>query len=209
MKYNLHTFTVFNKQLYVAEIIKFTEGEVELSDFLSHEELSILSKRKHKAKQKEFIFSRYVIKKVAQINKEKAPLTTIKYCKNINAAGIFNQQGLIQKLSLSHSGKFIAFSFCSLEEDIGVDIEVIAKRATKALTDEFFCQDDKQRINSAANANECFYQFWTEKEAVTKLVNTSIFSLLTCSSAELHHNYHLESIIQGGFIVSIAAHKQG
>lgn len=202
MKYNIHTFSVLNHQLYVAELIQLAKDKKTFEKFLSPEELNILAKRKHK--QAEFVFSRYIIKKIADMTSKKAVLTTIKYCDVIKTAGIFQQQELKQKLSLSHSGKFVAFSFCSLKENIGVDIEAITNRNIKPIIEEFFCEKDKQQINSAANPTKYFYQLWTEKEAVTKLVNTSIFTLLTISSSKLNKNHHLKSIIRDDFIASIA-----
>ncbi len=203
MKYNLYTFTVLTRQLYVAELIQFSKEKTDYKHFLSVEELGILAKRKHK--KTEFIFSRYIIKKVAEITGKQAILTTIKYCEVTETAGVFQQQALKQKLSLSHSGKFVAFSFCSLNERIGVDIEAITNRDIKPLMNEFFCEEDKRLINLAANTKTRFYQLWTEKEAVTKLINASIFTLLAKSSAELNDHYHLKTIVSDKFIVSMAS----
>lgn len=205
MKYNLHIFTTLSRQLYVAELIQFSKEETDYKHFLSSEELGILAKRKHK--QAEFIFSRYIIKKVAEIMGKEAISTTVKYCDAMETVGIFQQQVLKQKLSLSHSGKFVAFSFCSLNENIGVDIEAITSRDTQPLINEFFCDEDKRLINLAENSKKHFYQLWTEKEAVAKLANTSIFTLLARSSAELNKCYHLKSIVRNDFITCIAANK--
>lgn len=203
MKYNFYTFTVLDRQLYIAELVDFSKEEVDYKHFLSHEELNILAKRKHK--QAEFIFSRYLIKKIAKVSDKQARLTTVKYCDEIESTGIFQQQNLKQKLSLSHSGKFVAFSFCSLKESIGVDVEEITKKDVKPLVNELFCDEDKQLINLAADSTKKFYQLWTEKEAVTKLINASIFTLLARSSAELNDNYQLKSIVGDNFIVSMAS----
>jgi len=205
MKYNVYTFTVFNQPLYVAELIQFDKNEVSYKKFLSVEELTILAKRKHK--QAEFIFSRYIIKKVSKMSDKQVRLTTIKYCDSMKTAGIFQQKMLKQKLSLSHSGKFVAFCFCSLNDSIGVDIETITNRDPKPLINEFFCNDDQQLIRAANNPTAHFYQLWTEKEAVAKLTNTSIFTLLARSSAELNNNYHLESINHDDFIASVAVNN--
>ena len=209
MKYNLYTFTCLNQPFYVAELIQLAKNEVSYKDFLSSEELNMLATRKHKHKQAEFIFSRYIIKKISEMSNKQAKLTTVKYCNSMKSAGIFQQQKLRQKLSLSHSGKFIAFSFCALKENIGVDIETITNRDVKPLINEFFCEEDKRLIHASANPTKHFYLLWTEKEAVTKLVNTSIFTLLARSSAELNHNYHLESINHDDFIASVAANNTG
>jgi len=209
MKYNFYTFTCLSRPLYVAELIQFPENKASYREFLSPEELNLLAKRKHINKQAEFIFSRYIIKKVLEMSSKQAKLTTVKYCNLIKASGIFQQQELKQKLSLSHSGKFVAFSFCALKENIGVDIETITKKDVKPLINEFFCEEDKRLINASANPTKHFYQLWTEKEAVTKLVNTSIFTLLASSSAELNNNYHLESINHDDFIASLATNNNG
>ena len=205
MKYNSYTFTCLNRPLYVAELIQFDKNELSYKAFLSPEELNILAKRKHK--QAEFIFSRYIIKKVSKMSNEQARLTTIKYCDLMKTAGIFQQNTLKQKLSLSHSGKFVAFSFCSLKESIGVDIEAITNRDVKPLVNEFFCEQDKQLIHVATHSTKHFYQLWTEKEAVAKLASASIFTLLADSSAELNNNYHIESINHDDFIASVATNN--
>lgn len=206
MKYNLYTFTALDQQFFVAELIQLDKNKSHYNKFLSSEEFNILVKRKHK--QTEFIFSRYIIKKIAGISNALTQLTTIKYCQSMQAAGIFHQQELIKKLSLSHSGKFVAFSFCPLNENIGIDIETITNRNVQPLINEFFCVQDKQLIFTAADFKTCFYQLWTEKEAVTKLINTSIFTLLAHSSTELNNNHHLKTIIRDDFVVSIAKNKR-
>lgn len=205
MKYNLQTFTAFNRQLYVAELIQLDKAETAYQNFLSAEELKVLAKRKHK--KAEYIFSRFIIKKIVGISREQAILTTVKYCQTLKTAGVFREQKLEKKLSLSHSGRFVAVSFCSLADDIGIDIEMFTNRDVKPLVAEFFSEQDKQQINSATNAIEQFYKLWTEKEAVTKLVNASIFTLMATSSNELHQQYHLNSIFHDDFIVSIATKK--
>jgi len=209
MKYNFYTFICLNQPLYVAELIQLSENEASYKAFLSPEELDLLARRKHKNKQAEFVFSRYIIKKVSEMSSKQAKLATIKYCSSKKTSGIFQQQKLKQKLSLSHSGKFVAFSFCALNENIGVDIEAITSRDVEPLINEFFCEEDKQLINASANPTRHFYRLWTEKEAITKLVNTSIFTSLANSSSELNNNYHLESINHDDFIVSVSTNNNG
>lgn len=80
----------------------------------------------------------------------------------------------------------------------------MTNRDVKPLINEFFCDEDKRLIQASANLTKHFYQLWTEKEAVAKLINTSIFTLLTQSSAELNIKHHLKTIILDDFIVSIA-----
>ncbi len=105
MKYNLYTFTCLKRSVYVAELIQFDNHKDSHKGFLSPEELTILAKRKHK--RSEFIFSRYIIKKVAKMSPEQAKLTTIKYCDSIKTAGAFQNKTLKKKLSLSHSKNFV------------------------------------------------------------------------------------------------------
>jgi len=205
MKYKLYTYNCLNRLLYVAKLSQFSMCESSYQDFLSPEELDILTKRKHK--QEEFIFSRFIIKKVSELDNEQAKLTTIKYCDSLKTAGIFQLGKLKKKLSLSHSGKFVAFSFCTFHEDIGVDIEAITNRNIEPLINEFFCVEDKQTILKANDSTKQFYRYWTEKEAVTKLVNTSILTLLDKSSVELNSNYRIKSIINDDFIASISANN--
>lgn len=205
MNYNLQTFSALNRTFYVAELIQFNADMVAKENVLSREELNTLAKRKHK--QTEFMFSRFIIKKIAGISDADLRETTVKYCNHLKTAGIFREQGLQKKLSLSHSGQFVAFTFCELSERIGIDIEALANRDTnkvKRLSQAFFCQEDQQYLAAVNYSAENFYRLWTEKEAVTKLVNTSVFSLLASSSIQLHANYQLASISQNGFVVTIA-----
>ena len=203
--YNLTTFNLLSKTLYVAELTQSIElHKIDNNLFLSDDEINLLRKRKHKAKQVEFIFSRYLIKKMAGFCEAEMPLLTVKYCNIKQVAGIFKNKKLIVPLSLSHSGEFIAFSFCAIDEHIGVDIEQIKPRNITSLVEHYFCTEDKIIMQSAVNTSECFYKLWTEKEAVTKLVNTSVFSLLSHSSTELNKQYQLQSIIKDNFVISIA-----
>ncbi len=206
MKYKLFKFDYLDRQIYIAELIQLTKGDIFYREFLSPEELNLLAKRKHK--REEFIFSRYIIKKISEMSNEQAKLSTIKYCDSMKTAGIFQQDTLKRKLSLSHSGKLVAFSFCNTRDNVGIDIETITNRDIKPLINEFFCEKDKLSINKAANPTKHFYQLWTEKEAVTKLVNTSILTLLARSSTDLNNSYHLKSIVHDDYIASIAVNRK-
>ena len=206
MKYNIRTFTSLNQPLYVAELMSPCYEDISYLNFLSPEELIMLSRRKNKNKKSEFIFSRYLIKHVLKISQKEAKLSTIKYCKHLNLSGIFQQDKLVQRLSLSHSNQYVAFSFCAIEESLGVDIEVVTKRNIKPLINEFFCAEDKELIYTNSNPTQKFYQLWTEKEAVTKKVNASIFTLLNHPSTQLKKKFQLESIICDDFVVSVATH---
>lgn len=204
MKYNIDTFSFLNQPLYIAELVQFDESKVCYQKFLSSEELNILAKRKKKQKKIEFIFSRYIIKKTLGINEPQAKKVTIKYCNSTGITGVFQQNKLKQKLSLSHSGNFFAFSFCALGESIGVDIEVITNRDVKAIITEFFCEEDKDLIKINDDSTKFFYQLWTEKEAIAKLTNTSIFTLLAHSSAKLNSHYNIKSTTYKNFATSLA-----
>jgi phosphopantetheine--protein transferase-like protein len=205
MDYKLSTFTAFNRQLYIVEILQFNENEVTYDGFLSAEELTILARRKYK--QEQYIFSRYIIKKIAKIAPELQKYYTVKYCHQLETAGIFYEGKLKQKLSLSHSGRFIAFCFCTDFDKVGVDVEKITDRKVTSLIDAFFSENDKQEIALVDNSHQYFFKLWTEKEAVTKLVNTSIFQLVSQSSQELHDQYDIKSIYQNDIVVSIAVYK--
>ncbi|RHW75784.1 4'-phosphopantetheinyl transferase superfamily protein [Colwellia sp. RSH04] len=189
-----------DKTLYIGKMD--TSKNQYQQDYLSSEELLILAKRQRKAS--EFIFSRYLIKKALNKKKQQAKILTIKYCPEIGAAGVFQQQELIQKLSLSHSGEYIAFSFCALNESIGVDIEQKTNRDIASIALNFYCEEDRELIHSSQNPINEFYKIWTEKEALTKLLNTSIFNTLNESSSVLKRNYQLSSLIEDDYVVSIA-----
>ncbi len=78
--------------------------------------------------------------------------------------------------SISHSG-FIAVCAFSLHSKIGVDVEEI-KPVTIDDFKEQFLDEEWNSIIKSGNLNDCFYYYWTAKEAVLKADGRGLFFCL-------------------------------
>jgi phosphopantetheinyl transferase len=192
-------------KIYLAELLMPPfEHTLHLTS-LSDDELKMLNERKTVHKKNEFIFSRILIKKHAGIAEDQRHLFTVKYCAISKCTGIFQQKELIQKLSLSHSSQFIAFAFYKSNLPVALDIETIKERQVSSIVKAYFCQQDQEIILNSQSTLNAFYILWTKKEAVAKLTNTSVLSLLETPNQILEKNYHIEHFINNKYILSVCA----
>jgi phosphopantetheinyl transferase len=205
MNYKLTTQHCIGVKIYLAELLMPPfEHTLHLTS-LSDEELMMLNDRKTVHKKSEFIFSRILIKKHAGIAEDQHHLFTVKYCAAWKCTGIFQQQKLIQKLSLSHSNQYVAFAFYNSEFPVALDIETTKIRQVSSIVKAYFCQQDQEFILNNHSPLNAFYTLWTKKEAVAKLTNTSVLSLLKTSNQILEKTYHTEHLINDKYILSVCA----
>ncbi|MGB0935859.1 MAG: 4'-phosphopantetheinyl transferase family protein [Colwellia sp.] len=206
------------------QVSKSGLSELTISNFyLSEEELRILSAKANLKKRTEFICSRYLIKKMADIPLEDFKQYTVKYSEEHQCVGIFtlmnngksdtqsgdnkevdNNEEIIQRLSLSHSGAYVAFMFYSKEQPVGLDIEVIKPRDFLKIAEEFFSQDDIQLLSQSLQLQQDFFSLWTTKEAVAKLTNTSVFDMLSVSGQTIEQRYNTQKLMTKAYSCSIA-----
>jgi len=89
--------------------------------------------------------------------------------------------------NLSHSGDWAALAVvnqanCFEPQEVGVDLEAIAKRSALALAKRFFSAKEWQKLylcTDSAQQNQLFTKLWTRKEACLKLWGTGMHTSLS------------------------------
>ncbi len=89
--------------------------------------------------------------------------------------------------NLSHSGDWAALAVvsttdCLEPQEVGVDLEAIAKRSALALAKRFFSTEEWQSLCSypdPTQQNQLFTKLWTRKEACLKLWGTGMHTSLS------------------------------
>lgn len=96
-----------------------------------------------------------------------AVITTGKFGKPIADNGVF--------FNLSHSGRYVLLAVG--DREIGCDIERTKIVDSQKLGKIVFCQNEMQKLGSAADKTGLFFEYWTKKE-----------SLLKCTGEGFHRN---------------------
>ena len=86
--------------------------------------------------------------------------------------------GTILHFSVSHKKNSFLLAF-SFECKVGVDLEVFdSRKNTLQIANRFFNEKELTAMKQASSPNEKFYDLWTKKEAIYKIVNENFLETL-------------------------------
>lgn len=81
--------------------------------------------------------------------------------------------------NMSHSGDLALLAF-TIGPRIGVDIEAVRNMPNAlGIARRFFTVDEAELLSTANDVSDCFFRFWTRKEAVIKAVGTGLATPLS------------------------------
>lgn len=147
--------------------------------YLHPNELLIFKQRNKRFAQKEYLASRFIIKRIiAQWHDCSFETLNVCFDKVDKRLKVYKgSDPLLYRISLSHSKGQVLVVLTKENNALGVDLEYIdTKRQTGKLADNFF--HTKEQTLVALNGEPAFYQLWTLKEAVAKMRGQSVMTIL-------------------------------
>ena len=194
MKIRLNIKALFQPPVHWAAIASISAFKADdYVALLSHEEQQ-RAQRYRKIEDRHRSILAHALKRVCLAKILNTPTDTLIFeatnkgkpvCKNKNAP----------HFNLSHSGEFVAVALSSNGE-IGVDVERCERTYSEALYERVLSKKQIEQVRQAADASLEFFNFWTQKEALSKAVGLGLgidFTTLECSGrlghsqAEINH----------------------
>lgn len=121
----------------------------------------------------------------------------------------FTENGL--HFSMTHNGKMLA---CAIgEEEVGLDVEEM-KPIDWELFRNYFSKEEWDKILRAENILSAFYQYWTVKEAVLKLLGAGMtddldqFCIALPNVTYNNQQYYVITGQKEGYCYAIATHTK-
>lgn len=147
--------------------------------FLSERELNLQLQRKKISAQKEFLASRFIIKKlITQLSNHTYDEIEVEFDEaNVELKSYIGRIALPFKISISHSKGVVLVVLSTRTKNIGADIEYMSEdRNFLKLAQQFFHPSEVNLIEQ--KGAKIFYELWTMKEALAKLEKKSVTDLL-------------------------------
>lgn len=145
--------------------------------FLAADELQQLSEITNDKRRREFLQSRYELKKLLAAKLAIAP-AEVRFRTIGEGKPVLDVQNPSVDFNLSHSGDYFAIGL-SEKGHIGIDIEKVrAPKNLEQIAARFFSESETQLIETETNLDrkaEVFAKFWSGKEALIKTMGGGVF----------------------------------
>ncbi|MEO0442116.1 MAG: 4'-phosphopantetheinyl transferase superfamily protein [Pseudomonadota bacterium] len=117
--------------------------------------------------------------------------------------------------NLSHSGDWVIVGISEFAE-IGVDVECVQRQTSEGVVNTVLSDEQRQRVQAAANPEQVFMYYWTQKEAISKAIGMGLsvdFQTLACcgqlgrseSPYDKQTIYLQTGLLGGDYVLSIAS----
>jgi 4'-phosphopantetheinyl transferase len=192
--------------LYISRVDHLLSESRDLS-ILDNFELSKYHRYRVDFKKKEFLASRFFLKKIIGSYLYLPPQEVHLFEDNYGKLHLIPELQILKEVpfqfNLSHSGESIAAAFC-LESEIGVDVEYNKPEIdVEGIANRFFSPREKDFILSLTEENQkrkAFYQIWTLKEAYIKALGKGLSISLSTFDVPIEN---LENGFPGWFFFSL------
>jgi len=157
-----------------------TPPDAELCRHLSEDELTRAARFKFERHRYKHVAARATLRRLLGHYANVAP-QEIRFDYGMQGKPRIEHPSSAQRISfnVSHSGDLALFAF-TLGPRLGVDIEAVRNMPNAlGIARRFFTSDEAILLGAADNVSDCFFRFWTRKEAVIKAVGTGLATPLS------------------------------
>ena len=168
---------------------------IEAKRFLDDNEQKKLSLIKSAARAQEFVYGRYLGKKIIASYLD-LPINDVIFLEDSRSKLYVKNHQHNLEFNLSHSGDFVALVIA--DKPVGIDIECTNGASLpdiKSISLEQFLLHESDAVQHAHNEAEAFflfYQFWTCKEAALKAIGVGLYQPM--------QNVNCADLLQGSSI---------
>jgi len=201
---DLYELTLKRGELIYKGLIGITNVEYEIiasraKEILNEEEIEYFNSLSSGLTKETYLRSRFICKTVV------CDYSGVKELRSIRIRhGVFNQPLLdgSNRISVSHSGNFVACIVFPDEHPMGLDLEILKSNAVERISSQLTGLEKKLIGNLSEEKDISYTRFWTVKEALSKILMTGLlvpFHLLEINSIKLGLKYdvsYFENFIQ-------------
>ena len=174
------------------------------NNWLHKNEFPLFQKRKNEIAKKEYIASRFVIKKIlSSYTSYNYHELYVQFNHQEDKLQVYNNDKKLPfSLCISHSNGVVLIALGHNEISLGVDIEKIkVSRDYQALAASYYHIDEQSLIET--HGINAFYRLWTLKEALSKTLREPMTALLKEKTLTQLSPYYVNSGIYHDFDLSI------